>query len=244
MIPYDRLTTLFLDVGNTLVSIDFDWVASEMGVRGLACSAEELCRAEAASRPEISAWIARGNSTEPDDTFLAYLRGVVTRLPAASGAGPDDVEALCRALLPVLRIPGASDRLWRAVMPGVPEALARFRALGLELAVVSNADGTVDRSLTRLGLRPFFAHIHDSAVVGYEKPDPRIFEHALEHAGAAPEAVLHVGDLFHADVVGARSVGVHAALLDPFGDWHPVDCEVIPDLTALADRLEWARGGR
>ncbi len=237
MIPYERLTTLFLDVGNTLVSIDFDWVAAEVAGRGLACSAEEVRRAEAAARPEISAWIARGHSTEPDDTFLLYLRAVVTRLPAAAAAELRALDALCHALLPVLRTPGEADRLWRAVMPGVPEALERLRALGLALAVVSNADGSVERSLTRLGLRPFFAHVHDSAVVGFEKPDPRIFVHALARAGAAPEATLHVGDLFHADVVGARAAGVHAALLDPFGDWEAPDCEVLPDLSALAERL-------
>ena len=59
----------------------------------------------------------------------------------------------------------------------------------------------------------------DSALVGYEKPDPRIFAAALERTGADPDRTLHIGDLYHADVVGARTAGIHALLLDPYGDW-------------------------
>jgi HAD superfamily hydrolase (TIGR01509 family) len=138
----------------------------------------------------------------------------------------------------VLHRPGQADRLWCAVLPGVDEALARFRALGLELVVVSNADGSVERSLGNLGLRHHFAHVLDSAVVGFAKPDPRIFREGLARAGAAPERTLHVGDLVHADVTGARGAGLPAALLDPYGDWSGVDCPVFPDLSALAEALE------
>ena len=77
-------------------------------------------------------------------------------------------------------------------------------------------------------------------IVGFEKPDPRIFHHALRVAGASPETTLHVGDLYDADVVGARAAGVHALLLDPFGDWPDVDCERATDLGVLLDRLRGA----
>ena len=87
------------------------------------------------------------------------------------------------------------------------------------------------------GLRGHFAHVIDSAIVGAEKPDPRIFEHALEAAGASAERTLHVGDLYSVDVVGARAAGVHAVLLDPFGDWGEVDCARVADLVALRERL-------
>ena len=134
-----------------------------------------------------------------------------------------------------------ADRLWRTPMPGVAEALAAMKALGLRLVVVSNADGSVERGLRGAGLADFFDAVVDSALVGFEKPDPRIFRHALEGAGAAPERTLHVGDLYHADVVGARAAGLHALLLDPFRDWPEPDCERLPDLSALAARLGEAR---
>ncbi len=244
-VPWDALTTLFLDVGNTLISIDFDWVAREIAERGYVASGEALRRAEAAARPAISARLAvrragGAGSTEEEDFFVAYLRGVLEGVPTLAPAGREGLRALAEALRPVLSVPGQADRLWRALMPGVPEALEAFRTLGLDLVVVSNADGSVERGLAAAGIRHHFSHVLDSALVGYEKPDPRIFAHALERSGARPETTLHVGDLFHADVTGARSAGVHAALLDPFGDWADVpdvDCEVVPDLAGLVERL-------
>jgi putative hydrolase of the HAD superfamily len=106
---------------------------------------------------------------------------------------------------------------------------------------VSNADGTVERGLTRAGLRGLLDDVVDSHVVGFEKPDPRIFAHALERSGAAPGTTLHVGDLYAADVVGARAAGLHALLLDPHGDWPPVDCARLPDVAALAHAIRSAR---
>ena len=141
-------------------------------------------------------------------------------LDVTSCLPPDEFDALVLELRKVLRPAGAgASLLWRSVMPRVPEALARFQAMGKKLVIVSNSDGTVERSITEAGLRPFFAVVVDSAIAGYEKPDPRIFAHALEASGATPERTLHVGDIYHADVTGARGAGVHVVMLDPFNDW-------------------------
>ena len=48
---------------------------------------------------------------------------------------------------------------------------------------------------------------------------------------------MHVGDLYAADVVGARAAGVHAVLLDPFGDWEGVDCATLPDIAGLSEHV-------
>ena len=77
----------------------------------------------------------------------------------------------------------------------------------------------------------------DSQVVGFEKPDPRIFTHALSLHGSDPARTLHVGDMYAADITGARAAGLHALLLDPYGDWGDVDCAVARDVPALAQRL-------
>ena len=144
-------------------------------------------------------------------------------------------------LAPVLRGPGLTARLWSWMLPGVPEALTAMREGGLQLAVVSNSDGSVEQSLETAGLRPYFGPVMDSFVVGHEKPDPRIFEHALEACAAHPERTVHVGDLYAADVVGARAAGVHPVLLDPFDDWGEVDCVTLPDIRTLGERVLEAR---
>ncbi len=239
-VPWSEIDTVFLDAGNTLVSIDFGWVCDELARRGIDAEVDTLRRAEAAARPAVSAAVESRGRTEGRDSFLVYLRAVLAELEPAEHLDEEARDALARELRPVLRS-GGSLRLWSWRMPAVEEGLAALRALGLCLVVVSNSDGTVDETLRRLDLHGHLDLIVDSHVVGFEKPDPRIFEHALEATGAEAGRTLHVGDLYSADVVGARQAGIHPLLLDPYGDWPDVDCARSPDVADLARRLGAAR---
>lgn len=244
---YTRIDTIFLDVGNTLISIDFDWVARELAARGFGCLAEQLRRAEAAARPGYSQRIFVDKLPEGTDLFLTYLQAMLGRLDVTGCLAPGELEALTRELRPVLRPDGRASALWKMVMPRIPEALARLRELGFKLVVVSNSDGTAEQSLEAAGLRPYFAVVVDSAIVGFEKPDPRIFTRALELAGASADRTLHIGDIYHADVLGARGAGIHALLLDPYEDWPSAQIEGVdrlPDLWAVAERLTAERRSR
>lgn len=239
-VPWDRIDTVFLDAGNTLVSIDFPWVVRELRERGVASDVEALRRAEAAARPEVSRHVAGRGRTEGENSFVVYLRSILDCLPEASGLGAAERTALATELMPVLRS-GGSLRLWCLPMPRIREGLELLADLGLRLGVVSNSDGTVAETLERAGLHGHFEVIVDSHLVGFEKPAPEIFHHALSESGADPERTLHVGDLYDADVVGARAAGVHPLLLDPYGDWDGVDCERSPDVHTLAEHLHGSR---
>ncbi|MGH7415222.1 MAG: HAD family hydrolase, partial [Candidatus Rokuibacteriota bacterium] len=79
--------------------------------------------------------------------------------------------------------------------------------------------------------------IIDSAVVGVQKPDPRIFHLGLREAGVAPAEAVYVGDLYSVDVLGARAAGLDGILLDPRGFWAPRDCRLargLEDAVGLA----------
>ncbi|KAI8020332.1 Proteasome subunit alpha type-4 [Camellia lanceoleosa] len=71
-----------------------------------------------------------------------------------------------------------------------------------------------------------------------EKPDPRLYEIALERAGIiAPEEALHIGDSMRKDYLPAKSSGMHALLLDRFktpdaDNWRKSGAPVLPDLVA------------
>jgi len=232
-VPYGAVEALLLDLGNTLIGMDPALVADACCAEGVACTPDDFARAEPAARPALSAWIASPDGAEP--TSLVYVREILRRL------APDD---RCVALAPRLldrmrRVP--TQRLWSAVLPGVPEALARARGLGLRIVVVSNSDGTAEQGMIDAGLRPLVDAVVDSEIFGAEKPDRRIFEHALSLAGVAPAAAVHAGDLYAVDVVGATSAGIHPVLLDPYGDWPAVDCAVAPNLGAIVDRIAGAR---
>lgn len=243
-VPYADIDTVFLDVGNTLISIDFDRIATELTARRLPCEAGSLRRAEAAARPGYSERVFVTGVRSDRTLFHSYLSAVFEKARGLGSLPAADLDHLVTELTPVLRPDGRASALWRMVMPGVPEALERLQRQGLTLAVVSNSDGTCARSLDEAGLLKYMNVVIDSAEVGVEKPDPRIFAIAVARCGADPRRTLYVGDLYHADVIGARGAGLHPVLLDPHGDWPPLDCDRAQDLSVVADRLELARASR
>lgn len=96
------------------------------------------------------------------------------------------------------------------VYPEVSATLTALARLGLRLAVVGNWDERLPPLLDDLGLGRRFDAVVYSAAVGIEKPDPRIFLHALERLGVAPEDAVHVGDSAREDVEGALAAGMEA----------------------------------
>ena len=109
-IPYAELETMFLDVGNTLVSMDYAWIADELAKRGVVVPFDRLQRAEAASRPTISRSIVGHASTEGLTTLELYLNTILTKL----GVAPERRGELVRELVPVFRGPGR-EKLWSYV---------------------------------------------------------------------------------------------------------------------------------
>ncbi len=135
--------------------------------------------------------------------------------------------------------PDGPDHTHYRVFDDVAPALDRLRAAGILTAVVSNADADVTVACTHFD----FAHRMDlivtSALVGWEKPDPRTFRAALDPLGVAPAQALHVGDQPKSDVAGALGVGMHAVLLDRYGR-HPDGS--VPRVAGLVELAEGVLG--
>ena len=105
--------------------------------------------------------------------------------------------------------------------PGAVEVLDDLRRRGVDLAVVSNWDCALPDHIERLGLGHLFRTVVASAVVGAEKPDPRIFRVALERLGVEPARALHIGDETN-DEVGAAATGMRfarAPVATAFAGW-------------------------
>lgn len=132
------------------------------------------------------------------------------------------------------------------VFPDSQPFLRWLRKKGLKVGLVSNAEYRYkDVILPALGLNQGSEWDFGvfSGVEGIEKPDPRIYEIALERAGSiAPEEALHIGDSFRKDFAPAKSVGMHGLLLDRFNipdaeNWRKSGAVVLPDLVAAQDWL-------
>jgi HAD superfamily hydrolase (TIGR01509 family) len=171
---------------------------------------------------------------EAGEVYAVYLRTMFELLSSLKRLPEPHREAMVAELGPRLTRRDAARRLWTRVVPGTREALQAWREAGVGLIAVCNASGAAEQELREQGLRPFLDAVIDSHVVGFKKPDPRIFHSALAVAQAEPERTLHVGDLYTVDMAGAHAAGLHAILIDPFDDWPEVDCARMPDLLTLA----------
>jgi len=102
---------------------------------------------------------------------------------------------------------------------GARETIARL-AETYALAVLSNFPLTecILRPLERDGLLPFLQTVIVSADIGYIKPHPSLFTALCEGLGAAPAEIVHVGDDWDADILGATGSGLHAVYTTEWRD--------------------------
>lgn len=172
------------DVGSTVY---FELQERFRKERELAERLQDKGRIRAVWAAMVEAWMqgVRATAITPGDLLDEFLR--------RSFFGEDRVFALYDDVLPTL------------------DALAR---LGVDVGVISNWDHTLHLTLEHLGVRDRFAFAIASLEFGAEKPDPRIFHHALHLVGIQPSEALHVGDSPEDDFRGALDAGLHAVLLD------------------------------
>ncbi len=85
-----------------------------------------------------------------------------------------------------------------------------------KLYVISNGfKESTEMKIRLCNLQQYFEHVFISEVIGINKPDPAIFKHALEFAGAQKPESLMIGDSLEADVYGALNFGIDAIYFNP-----------------------------
>lgn len=118
-------------------------------------------------------------------------------------------ESLVRRLFEVFSS-SASYKLFDDVLP----TLSAIDAAGYRMGLISNFERWLEQMLIELEVGHHFEPAIISGIEGIEKPDPAIYELALERAGVPPERAVHVGDSPDMDVRPASSVGIRGILLD------------------------------
>ncbi len=122
---------------------------------------------------------------------------------------------------------------WR-IYDDVAPTLAALAQSGVRLGVISNWDERLQSLLVELGLAGQFEVIVVSCEVGFAKPAPEIFAAAARAFNLPPEEILHVGDNWQADVIGARASGFHAVQIARAAE---ENTDRISSLQALQTRL-------
>ena len=223
---------MFLDAGGVLVNPNWTRVSDALGRHGVRVAAADLAAAE----PRVKKQLDTGATiqvTNDQQRGWTYFNLVLSACGMPRSAAND-------AALAELHAYHQTSNLWESVPDEVVPALTALRGFGYRLVVVSNANGTLRRAFARLGLLDAVDGLFDSCDEAVEKPDPRFFHIALARTGASASTTIHVGDLYHVDVVGARAAGIQPVLLD-VGDLYPdYDCPRVRSLAALVEFLRAA----
>jgi putative hydrolase of the HAD superfamily len=117
------------------------------------------------------------------------------------------------------------------------EVLARLSE-SYQVNVVSNYYGNLKTVLREAGFLPYITHAIDSTVVGIRKPDPKIWQSAIEASGFRPEEMLVVGDSMKNDILPARSLGCATAWLtkETTEGYEDIVIERLPELLQIVGK--------
>ncbi len=103
-----------------------------------------------------------------------------------------------------------------------------------QLHIITNGFVEVQHiKLASSELRTYFDLVLCSDEVGIKKPDPQIFQIALDKTGAFASESIMIGDCIEADVRGGASVGMHAIHFDPFQKTKQYEFKSIQSLLEL-----------
>jgi HAD superfamily hydrolase (TIGR01549 family) len=224
------LETVFLDAGGVFIYPNWWRVSAALAKCGVRVAPEALKAADPHARRELDELKVIGATTDASRGWLFF--DLILR---HAGVTPSEATA---AALAELHAYHTTSNLWEYVPDDVVAPLAALRARGLRMVVVSNANGTLRAHLDRLDMTTRFDVVLDSADEGVEKPDPRFFAIALEKSGATRNTTIHVGDLYHVDVMGARSAGLRGVLLDEADLRRDADCPRVRSLAELVTKIE------
>jgi len=203
------LNAILFDLGSTLVYFDGSWPdvlrnGNDALLNSLLSSGLDLDRrsfgAEFQARMQTY-WSQR------DTEFIEYSTAYILRSLLTEMGYPSVSEGLIRQALSAMY--AVSQAHWKPEADAAP-TLQALRAAGYCLGIISNAgdDADVQRLVDQGQLRSYFDFVISSAAMGIRKPNPRIFQLALDHWGLAPEQAAMVGDTLGADILGAHNAGL------------------------------------
>jgi YjjG family noncanonical pyrimidine nucleotidase len=103
----------------------------------------------------------------------------------------------------------------RRAVAGAAALLAAVKERSQVGIVSNNLLEEQQGKLRQCGLDRFVDELVVSEETGMSKPDPRIFQIALDRLGRRADEVVMVGDSWAADVIGARAAGIRAIWFNP-----------------------------
>jgi len=209
MFETDIKECLFFDAGNTLIHL---YPSREEILLDLLKSFDirrTLGEAKVAFLVNEDILSTRGLTIMPKEEREKLWRSYAMNILGSIGAKGERLEEISGELVSRFRDPGS----WREY-PDVKPTLEALKEEGCRLGVITNSERTLRDTLRDRDLLDYLDALIISEEMNAEKPDPSIFNAALERVGLPPESCVHVGNLMEVDVRGARQVGMTPVWLD------------------------------
>jgi HAD superfamily hydrolase (TIGR01549 family) len=227
-----KTRAVFFDLGGTLLVMRRDRIFRRVLQEvGLPIELEKIHSAYQKVEPGwLTYYGTRGlTAAETEEAYRDLDQKVFSSLyPEES-----EEEALRVSRLVRKRWPELEADIPLALYPDAEPTLARLAGDGYALGLISNAPADTTRVVEALGLRKYLGTVVISGAVGFSKPNPEIFRIALREAGVEAAEAVHVGDMYEADVVGARSAGVEGILIDRDCSQSGLECPRVESLSEV-----------
>lgn len=144
----------------------------------------------------------------------------------------------------VERVQSFSEADGRQLVTPVAGIVDLLRDLSTDrhMGIIADQPESALDSLNRFGIREIFSVITLSAMVGVNKPDPRIFEHALSEAGCPPNYGVMIGNRYDMDIAPANRLGMRTVFcyLSPSAKgWSPSDSDAREYVDSLTRVPNW-----
>jgi len=157
-----------------------------------------------------------------EDLYPLFVRAFRT-----AGVPSKDLFPLARKVRPAY----LDLHAWKCFPDSIP-TLEKLTASGWKHVLLTNHVPELDKLLKHLHLDTHFTATFNSAVTGYEKPNPKAFRNVLDWAGPNAE-IWVIGDSYRTDIVGASEVNLPAILVrkpDPQAERYCAALDEIIDL--------------
>ena len=223
---------VFFDAGGTLFSPHpsvgeiYARVAKKHGILAESQKIETIFRSEFSKRDKMNSAGAHATEKNEKDWWRRLVWDVFQNAVGAHNDPP--LHLFFAPFFEELYDLFATAEAWKLY----PETLGVLRFLknkGLCLGIVSNWDSRLFSICKTMNINQYFDFILASAVVGFAKPDPKIFEKAIDLSHVKLEEAIHIGDSVENDIFGARNAGIDVVLVDRSGRM----VEGIPSVNSL-----------
>ena len=222
---------VFFDVDDTLIEWTVSWpeafvrAAREVGV---AVSPDASLAALNTALSTFYTDLVHRHADDEDDRgfWLAYDGRVLETLGVKRG-----LRQATERVVEILTHPDS-----RRLYADVPDVLRGLSHNGAKLGIITGRPRAAP-DLEALGVRSYFHLLIDAFAARSGKDEGHMFHLAAEAAAKDDVPAWHIGDSYHADVLGARAAGLRPVLLDRTGAHEEVDCPRIESLSELPSLL-------